>query len=158
MEKLSSFINENIRLLLGTAVVVFVTVFLITLLISGKSTKVLVNGQTFKVIVAKSDKDKQIGLSEKNKIEQDQGMLFIFDNPQYHSFWMKDMKFPIDIIYINGDKVTTVIDGARPPGSIGGNLETYQPLYKSDKVLEVNAGIANKYNIKNGTLVKIENL
>lgn len=158
MEKLSNFINENIRLLLGTAVVVFVTVFLITLLISGKSTKVLVNDQTFKVIVAKSDKDKQIGLSEKNKIEQDQGMLFIFDNPQYHSFWMKDMKFPIDIIYINGDKVTTVIDSARPPGSIGGNLETYQPLYKSDKVLEVNAGIANKYNIKSGTLVKIENL
>ena len=158
MEKLSNFINENIRLLLGAAVVVFVTVLLITLLISGKSTKVLVNDQTFKVIVAKSDKDKQIGLSEKNKIEQDQGMLFIFDNPQYHSFWMKDMKFPIDIIYINGDKVTTVIDSARPPGSIGGNLETYQPLYKSDKVLEVNAGIANKYNIKSGTLVKIENL
>lgn len=158
MEKLSNFINENIRLLLGTAVVIFVTILLITLLISGKSTKVLVNDQTFKVIVAKSDKDKQIGLSEKNKIEQDQGMLFIFDNPQYHSFWMKDMKFPIDIIYINGDKVTTVIDSARPPGSIGGNLETYQPLYKSDKVLEVNAGIANKYNIKNGTLVKIENL
>ncbi len=104
MEKLSNFINENIRLLLGTAVVILVTILLITLLISGKSTKVLVNDQTFKVIVAKSDKDKQIGLSEKNKIEQDQGMLFIFDNPDYHSFWMKDMKFPIDIIYINGDK------------------------------------------------------
>lgn len=158
MEKLSNFINENIRLLLGTAVVIFITILLITLLISGKSTKVLVNDQTFKVIVAKSAKDKQIGLSEKNKIEQDQGMLFIFDNPDYHSFWMKDMKFPIDIIYINGDKVTTVIDSASPPGSIGGNLETYQPLHRSDKVLEVNAGIASKYNIKKGTLVKIENL
>ena len=158
MEKLSNFINENIRLLLGTAVVIFITILLITLLISGKSTKVLVNSQTFKVIVAKSDKDKQIGLSGKNKIEQDQGMLFIFDNPDYYSFWMKDMKFPIDIIYINGDKVTTVIDSARPPDSTKGNLETYQPLYKSDKVLEVNAGIANKYNIKKGTLVKIKNL
>lgn len=158
MEKLSNFINENIRLLLGAAVVIFITILLITLLISGKSTKVLVNDQTFKIIVAKSDKDKQIGLSGKNKIEQDQGMLFIFDNPDYYSFWMKDMKFPIDIIYINGDKVTTVIDSAKPPGPTKGNLETYQPLYKSDKVLEVNAGIANKYNIKKGTLVKIENL
>ncbi len=158
MDSLSTFIKKNIRLLLGAAVVIFAVVLLITLAISRKSTKVLVDDQSFRVTVAKSEKDKQIGLSKTDKIGDSQGMLFVFDSPDYYPFWMKEMKFPIDIIYINGDKVTTVINSAKPPTSANENLNIYQPGDKSDKVLEVNAGIAKKHNIKNGTQVKIENL
>lgn len=158
IERISIFIKENIRLLLGAAVVIFTTVLLMTLLISKKSTTVLVNNQTFKVVVAKTDKEKQDGLSNRNEIAQDQGMLFVFDNPGLYSFWMKDMRFSIDIIYIKGDKVTTVIENAKAPSSSNTNLTVYQPSDKSDKVLEVNAGTANKYGIKKGTVLKIENL
>lgn len=158
MQNLFNIIKENIRLLLGAAVVTFVGILLISFILSKQSSQVLVNGESFKVSVARSEKEKQIGLSKTEQMDENQGMLFMFDTPEYHSFWMKDMKFPIDIIYINGDKVVTVIENAKPPSETGGNLEIYQPTDKSDRVLEISAGLAKKYNIKKGTSVKIGNL
>ena len=52
----------------------------------------------------------------------------------------------------------TIVENAKPPSSSGTDLTIYQPDDKSDKVLEVKAGLASKYNIKEGTTVKIENL
>ena len=158
MQNFFNFIKENIRLLLGAAVVTFIGILLISFILSKQSTRVLVNDQVFRVAVAKSEKEKQIGLSKTERISENQGMLFVFDTPDYHSFWMKEMKFPIDIVYINGDKVTTVIENAKPPTDSDGSLEIYQPEDKSDKVLEVSAGVAKKYNIKKGTTIKVENL
>lgn len=158
MQNLFNIIKENIRLLLGAAVVTFVGILLISFILSKQSSQVLVNGESFKVTVARSEKEKQIGLSNTEQMGENQGMLFVFDTQGYHSFWMKDMKFPIDIIYINGDKVVTVIENAKPASDTGGNLEIYQPTDKSDRVLEINAGLAKKYNIKKGTSVRIENL
>ncbi len=159
MDRILLLVKENVRLLLGAAVVILTIVIVITLLLnSRKSTKVLVNGQTISVMVAKTEKEKQLGLSQKDKIGENQGMLFVFDTPNYYSFWMKEMKFPIDIIYINGNKITTIVENAKPPLSANDNLTIYQPSEKSDKVLEVNAGSADKFKIKTGTTVKIENL
>lgn len=156
MDRITLFIKDNIRLILGIAVVVFAVVLLITILLNRKTPKVVINGQTFSVTVAKTDKEKQIGLSSRKSLAKNSGMLFVFDEPDYYSFWMKNMNFPIDIIYINGDKVDTIINNAMPVAQ--GALPIYQPSEKSDKVLEINAGLSNSYNIKSGTTVKIENL
>lgn len=156
MEKISLFLRENIRLILGAAVVIFIVILLLTFLLSRKSTKVTLGGHSFSVKVAKTDKEKQIGLSETKKLDNNKGMLFVFDNPDYYAFWMKNMKFPIDIVYIRGDRVTTVIANAQPVK--GGELPVYQPAEKSDKVLEINSGLSKKYNIKSGSPVKIDNL
>ena|SRR3989344_1730921 len=159
MDRILLLVKENVRLLLGASVVILTIVIVITLLLnSRKSTKVLVNGQTISVVIAKTDKEKQVGLSGKDKIGENQGMLFIFDKPDYYSFWMKEMEFSIDIIYINGNKITTIVENAKPPSSVNDNLAIYQPSEKSDKVLELNAGSADKLKIKKGTIVKIENL
>lgn len=157
MERVSAFIRDNIGLITGITVIIFVAVIITSLLLSKRPTQVSVNGKTFTVTLAKTEKDRQIGLSKTEKIEENQGMLFIFEKADYHRFWMKEMKFSIDIIYINGDRVTTVIDNAKPPAS-NGNLEIYEPAEKSDKVLELKAGTAKKYNIKKDTSAKIENL
>ncbi len=156
MDRITLFVRENIRLLLGLAVVFAVLLLFLSLLLNRKSTKAEIAGHDFSVSVAKSDKDKQIGLSSKENLPKDQGMLFVFDQPDYYSFWMKNMKFPIDIIYINGDKVTTVIKDAKPVQN--GDLPIYQPSEKSDKVLEINAGLSDQYGIKNGTEIKVNNL
>lgn len=159
MDRIILLIKENIRLLLGAIVVLFAVVLIITLLVTGKKiTTAQINNQTFKVEVAKTDKERQMGLSGKNNLSKDQGMLFVFDNPDYYSFWMKEMKFPIDIIYLNGDKVVTVIESAQPPTSSNENLTIYQPEEKADRVLEVNAGTAQKHKITIGSVVKIKNL
>ena len=153
MQNLLRFLKENIRLLVGALVVLFIGLLIITFIMSKQATQVSINDKSFNVKIAKSEKDRQIGLSKTEQIAENQGMLFIFDKADFHSFWMKEMKFPIDIIYINGDKVTTVIENAKP-GITDADLEIYQPDEASDKVLEVNAGIAKKYNIKKGTLIK----
>lgn len=159
MDRINLLLKENFRLLVGTAVVVFVTALIVSLVLGNKkTTKIIVNNKTFVVAVARTDQEKQIGLSKKNKLDENSGMLFVFDNPDYYSFWMKEMKFPIDIIYINGNKVITVIKNAKPSSSSSSDLTLYKPDEKSDKVLELNAGTSRKYNIKKGTIVKVENL
>lgn len=153
------FISKNIRLLLGLAVVILIFIVIATALVSRKdeSPQVSVNDHSFNVEIAKSDKEKQIGLSEKDILGENDGMLFVFDNLDYHSFWMRNMKFPIDIIYINGTNVNTIFRNASPSSS-NKDLIIYQPKEKSDKVFEVNSGTADKYNIKEGTSLDISNL
>lgn len=123
-----------------------------------KSPKVKINNQTFNVIVAKSSKEKEIGLSEKNNIPQDEGMLFLFDNPDYYAFWMKNMKFPIDIIYIKDGKIVTIYSSVSQPKSPEDNLPVYQPKSTADKVLEINSGLSSKYKFTEGDSVSFENI
>jgi uncharacterized membrane protein (UPF0127 family) len=80
-------------------------------------------------------------------------MLFLFKRTDNYSFWMKDMRFPIDIIFIGGDKVVTIFQNV--PVSPNNNLPVYTTKTKADKVLEINAGLAEKYNIRIGTEVRI---
>jgi len=158
MERITYFIRENLRLLIGLFVVLFIVVLSVSLVLNRKSTTVSVNDQTFKVMVADSDKERANGLSGKNRLSDNQGMLFIFDKADYHSFWMNKMKFSIDIIYIKDNKVTTVIENAKAPSSSNDNLEIFKPAVESDRVLEINSGLAKKYGIKEGTEIKIINL
>src|SRR5688500_16424694 len=75
----------------------------------GSSATAEINGNKVKLIVAKSESDRSKGLSGRNNLAKDQGMLFVFPQPGEYAFWMKDMKFAIDIIYINKDKVVYVV-------------------------------------------------
>lgn len=112
-----------------------------------------IKGQIFHLEVVKTEKDKQIGLSKYKTFPQDKGMLFLFDKEGFYSFWMKDMKFPIDIIYIKGNKITTIY-GNVPIN----NLKIYSPTQPSDKVLEINANLSKKYGFKTGDLVTFKNV
>ncbi|MDP3988555.1 MAG: DUF192 domain-containing protein [Candidatus Levybacteria bacterium] len=123
-----------------------------------KTPSVTIDKQTFSLLIAKTGDETQIGLSKKTSIPQNQGMIFIFPKPDYYSFWMKDMKFPIDIIYINNNKIATIIPDAQPPKSQNESLPIFKPDEPADKVLEINAGLSKKYNFKKGDEVKFENL
>jgi uncharacterized protein len=153
MDRIVEFIKNNLRLLIGAFVVILLVFFLTLFVASRRSSEATINGQTFKVEVAEDEKEKQIGLSEKEELSEDRGMVFLFDRPDRYSFWMKNMKFPIDIIYINGDRVTTIIHDARP-----GQDDIFQPDEPSDKVLEVKAGQSKKLNIQKGSKVTFKNL
>jgi hypothetical protein len=125
---------------------------------SSPTANVIIGNHTFKVSEAVSQQEQEIGLSETGSISQDQGMIFLFKAPAYYSFWMKDMKFPIDIIYIKEDTIVTIKSNAQPPKNASGNLIIYTPTDPADKVLEIQAGLSQKYNFKNGDKVKYENL
>lgn len=62
-----------------------------------------INNKKYNVKVATSDEEREKGLQGVDTLAEDEGMLFIFDPPQEVSFWMKDTKIPLDIVFINED-------------------------------------------------------
>lgn len=122
----------------------------------GKNATVTIGKQTFKTTIATSDKDKQIGLSNKTTLPQDGGMLFTFTKPDYYAFWMKEMKFPIDIIFIKDSKIVTIFPNVPVPASADENPPIYKPEEPADTVLEINAGLSQKNNFQKGDAVTIK--
>ena len=123
-----------------------------------KTPKATINNQSFNLLLAKTGDETQKGLSEKDSLDEKSGMLFIFNKADYYPFWMRKMKFPIDIIYIKDNKIVTVYENVQLPATSKENLPVYRPENPADKVLEINAGLSRKYGFKNGYEVKFENL
>jgi len=150
--------------LLGTAIFI-IAVGLLTkgnLVKDIQNTKTQTNTKTIKVAdkllsveVADTDSERQKGLGGKLILGQDQGMLFVFDQAQaYHSFWMKDMKFAIDIIWISNNKIVQIDKDAKAePGVSDQNLKRYISKVPVDLVLEVNSGFCDKNSIKVGDTI-----
>lgn len=116
--------------------------------------KITVTIQSAKVCadVAKSPQDRQIGLSGRRSLAQDEGMLLVFDRMAFHAIWMRGMKFPIDVIFISGSRVATIIESA-PPLGYGKNSPVYTPDAPVDKVLETHGGLAKRYMLRKGDSV-----
>ena len=80
------------------------------------------------------------------------GMLFIFDDPQKYGFWMKNVKIPLDIVYIDKEGIIVDLIAAEPCKSK--DCDIYYPVKKALFVLEVNQG--NFSEIDMGKKVKIK--
>ena len=118
---------------------------------------VQINNKKLNVFVADEEQEQRLGLAVRKKISDEEGMLFTFDKPLMPTFWMKDMKFPIDIIWIKNNQVVEVDrDLAPQPGVENQELKLYKPKSEVDAVLEVNAGWAKKNNLSIGDEVKVE--
>lgn len=152
--------------LLGTAIFIIVLGFLtknsliktpqgIQTQTPTKSIKV--GDKTVAVEVADTDAKRQKGLGGKLILPENQGMLFVFDQKQgYHSFWMKDMQIPIDIIWISGNKIVQIDKNAKPePGVSDKDLKRYMSQNPVDYVLEVNTGWSDRNNIKVGDTIAL---
>lgn len=126
--------------------------------LSSKKTTVTINNHTFSVDVAQTQKEKEIGLSEKTSLNQGSGMIFPFATPSYYAFWMKNMKIPIDIVFIHDNRVVTIYSSIEPSKSENLNLPTYEPTEPADMVLEIPAGDANAFHLQKGDSVSIANL
>lgn len=122
---------------------------------------------SFKTEVARSEEDKQKGLSGRKSLDSNQALLFIFDKKAKHSFWMKGMQFPIDIIFIEKTSSDSITEGVivdivpeakapsenTPPSA----LEIFSPEKDADLVLEINSGISREKGFKVGDKVIFEN-
>ncbi|HBI16848.1 MAG: hypothetical protein UR60_C0015G0006 [Candidatus Moranbacteria bacterium GW2011_GWF2_34_56] len=95
-------------------------------------------------IVSEDEKRKR-GLSNRDSLCDNCGMLFLFDKEGDYFFWMKDMRFPIDIIWLRDNEVVYIAQNVSHQSK-----SVYSSREKADKVLELNANDASRCNIKIG--------
>jgi uncharacterized membrane protein (UPF0127 family) len=116
-----------------------------------------IDAATFNVEIASTTIEQTRGLSFRPSLGENDGMLFIFGMGTIQTFWMKDMNFPLDMIWISGNAVDGFAENvpAPAPGTPIWTLPYYYSPDHTDKVLEVNAGTVAKYNIKVGDTVTI---
>jgi len=95
------------------------------------------------------------GLSGRESLGIDQGMFFVFDRPKIQHFWMKDMQFPIDVLWINNYEIIGISENILPPSSTDGKVERMQSPAIADMVLEINAGQVEQYHIEVGDKIDI---
>lgn len=115
---------------------------------------VYLGDKELKVEVADSEAKRKRGLSGRAGIGENDGLLFVFDQENTRpKFWMKEMRFSIDIIWINDGKVVQIDKEVAPPeeGTRDKSLKLYAPNQPIDLVLEVEAGFSDKFTIKEGT-------
>src|SRR5437660_1131238 len=84
-------------------------------LTTASQAKADINGHTITLLLAKTEKEQHQGLSDKDSLASDTGMLFLFPHADYYLFWMRHMKFPLDIIYINNNKIVTILENVKNP-------------------------------------------
>jgi uncharacterized membrane protein (UPF0127 family) len=104
--------------------------------------------------VAETPERKARGLSGRPRLRKGRGMLFPYARPGLHGFWMVDMRFDIDIVWIRGDRIVDVT--SRAPHDPPGDLPTYRPREPADLVLEVPAGTAEGLGWKIGDRVRVD--
>jgi uncharacterized protein len=105
----------------------------------------------FKVGIARTDAEREQGLSGRKSLAANEGLLFIFDAPDYYGFWMKDMNFSIDVIWFDSSYRAVYIVPNMSPASYP---QSYTPAAPAQYVLEVPAGSAAKFGIATGDVAR----
>jgi len=109
---------------------------------------------TLKLEIADTDAKKERGLSGRAPLEEDEGMLFAYDKPGFYHFWMKEMNFPLDLVWLDQNKKIVDISYDLTP-------ETYPKTFTgkapAQYVLEIKAELAKKHYLKEGDTLEIIN-
>lgn len=122
---------------------------------------VTINGNNFEVEIVSSEEGRKTGLSKYDSLDENRGMLFVFEQKEVRpAFWMKGMKFPIDIIWIKDGKVKEITEDVPTLDSntTSSLVPTYSPKSNVNYVLELKAGVVKSKGIKVGNSVSLPNL
>ena len=103
----------------------------------------LPSGKVLQTEVMVSDEDRQMGLMFRPSLPLDHGMLFIFEQADFHGIWMKNCKFPIDIVWLDAEARVVHVAQKVPPCKAD-PCPVYQPLQRASYVVELNAGQASR--------------
>jgi uncharacterized membrane protein (UPF0127 family) len=129
------------------------------LLLSGCATGkeeewVELGGQRYSVEVADDDAERARGLMFRDSMPADHGMLFIHDNEEPQSYWMKNTRIPLDILYFDNGRRLVSQQRDVPPCALGDGCPPYPSDAAARYVLELNAGEAARLKLENGAELK----
>ena len=121
---------------------------------SAKSTGnfVQIGNTRIPVEIADTKEERDKGLSERRSLSKESGMLFVFDESEAYRFWMPNMHFPLDIIWIANGKVIGIEENI-PPETDLNNPHFYKPPLPIDHAIEVNEGFSKVHAVKVGDII-----
>ncbi len=116
---------------------------------------------TFKAEVADTSSLRSKGLGQRDSLEEQTGMLFIFPSGNTSSFWMKGMRFPLDFVWIGAD--CTVVDLTQdvqhfPPDTPDSKLDILASSHPAAYTFEINAGEVSRFGIEIGDTVRFQDI
>ena len=110
---------------------------------------------TRRLEVAETDRDREQGLSGRANLGADTGMIFVFDEPDQYGFWMKDMKFPIDILWLDRDKkIVTILESVSP----NSYPKVFQPTEEAMYVIELEASKSRALGLTEGVTLMLKGI
>ena len=113
---------------------------------------VQLNGRIIHVLVAETPAARSIGLGGRMGLAPDEGMLFVFPADGVYAFWMKDMKFSIDILWLSADgTIVSVVQHVSPDTFPA----TFRPDTPARYVLELPAGYVKAHTVSIGDIVRL---
>jgi hypothetical protein len=118
-----------------------------------KTGEVIIDNQVIEVEIAQTVSQQRQGLSNRVSLGENEGMLFQFSDYKIRGFWMKEMNFPLDIVWIKDDMILGIEAKVPYPFEKDAVLPIYRSPEEVNYVLEVNAGYCEKYTIGVGDKV-----
>ena len=113
------------------------------------ATVITSKGVSIPVEVSDTPEKRSLGLGKRDKLENGWGMLFVFEKRIPHSFWMKNMRFPIDIIWLENQRIVELAENVPPPQE-GESPKVMEPRLPSNFVLELESGRARALGLNVG--------
>lgn len=109
--------------------------------------RVKIGDEIINVRLAATEAERNRGLSDTPGLSDNEGMLFIFEKPDFYGFWMKDMLFSIDIVWVSEDLEAVHIEKALSPETFP---KIFQPKERALYALEVKSGLTEKLGLELG--------
>jgi len=135
----------------------FIVLFFVHIRAEEKQAKIAFNQRNgeliFNIEIADNEASRSQGLMYRKSLPESAGMLFIFPKLARHAFWMKNTLIPLDMIFLDANLVVVGIVANATPGSLNSRGVAKESLY----VLELNAGSAEKFSIKEGSQARLIN-
>lgn len=107
----------------------------------------------FDLEIADTPKKRELWLMFRESLPETSGMLFVFENPGMHSFWMRNTLIPLDILWLDGENKVIDLISATPCKEMP--CPSYLPSAEATQAIELNSGTAAKFGIKKGTVLEI---
>ena len=112
-------------------------------------------GEEILVEIADTLKKRSLGLGNRDYLKSGWGMLFVFEKRESHRFWMKDMQFPLDIIWLDNHRIVHIIPNAKPANSVDKPEVMTSPV-PTNFVLEIAAGRSAILGLKTGQQMRFK--
>jgi uncharacterized membrane protein (UPF0127 family) len=118
----------------------------------------LPSGKVLQTEVMVKDEDRAMGLMFRPSLPLDHGMLFLFETADFHTIWMRNCKFPIDILWLDAQHKVVHLAEKVPPCTAkeAADCEVYSPLARANFVVELNAGQARREKALVGSTIEFQ--